>query len=225
MECEIEKGNNRTLRINGERIQRKADLLNVFHCVLFIPDDLGLVKDGPSRRRDYLDSFMESLDPSYGNLSRLYQRILFQRNHLLRKNQKNRYFREQMKAMNHQILESGTRIMVKRRKMVEMMSTYAFAVHGRLSYNKENLRLYYDSTVKATKEEEIKREYLQQLRDAFPEDLEKGNTRIGPHRDDLGIELNGLDARTYASKATAYRVLSQTNGSPIEKFQTCLYCF
>ena len=186
--------------------------------VIFSPDDIGLVKDGPSKRRGYLDMSISHLRPIYRyNLNR-YNKVLLQRNNLLKSNDKNSNALKLLDIFDMQLGKIGTEIIISRISFLNKLSKISGRIHKNLTSKKEKLALTYISNVDFTGKckKDIEESFLNNLKLNRKKDLVLGNTSIGPHRDDIKIDINGMDARMYASQGQQRTIVLSIKLSEVE---------
>lgn len=229
VELNLSQNENKKISINKEIIKKRSDILKLFHCVIFSPEDLRLVKDGPHLRRKYIDYFIQSVMPEYEKIIKIYDRILLQRNNLLKYNQKSFYFKEQIRVLNHQFLEVGTEVLFLRKKYTDILNALAKNIHRQLTWNKEDLLIMYDSpfiflnSKQALSKEEIRKNFIQAMKESFLEDKEKQITTVGPHRDDLKIIINKMDIRYYASQGQQRTAILSLKLSEMKLIENTFY--
>lgn len=204
----------RTITHNGQPLDRVADLFGIFHAVIFAPEDLMLVKEGPSGRRRYLDMLISQLSPSYFRDLQLYQRILQQRNRLLKRLRDERYSsvadeaserlrRVELEVWTDQMAECGARIVAARKRFSDRIEVIAAQAVRKLSGEQENLQVLYRCTGGVEPEAElshIQADLLKRVSRDTDDDIRRGYSSQGPHRDDLELSLNGLPIKQYASQ-------------------------
>lgn len=221
-----ENGSEDSLRIryeenNGRRsifqgsfpLEKLADLFGIFHAVIFAPEDLMLIKNGPSERRRFLDILISQLSPQYFRQLQIYQKLLKQRNTMLKqlRDQNKHYQDSSVKEMrrlslqiwDEQLAKSAAFILKKRAEITDELALYAKESLSHLSSEKEDLKLIYKPSQRLDlneSEEELSLSFAQHLSLQRNEDIQRGYTSLGPHRDDLFIFINGLEAQTYASQ-------------------------
>lgn len=182
------------LKVDGVKLQRNADLLENVYIVVFSPDDLRIVKEGPESRRKFIDRELCQIKPIYYSDLGNYKRVLKQRNYLL----KNKYEDKQLfEVFDESLAEYGTRIIEERYKFTERLSGISKKIHSDISGDSEILSIEYETGFKrgCTKEE-----YKEKLKKSFSSDQFKGYTTLGPHKDDLCIKINDKDIRAYGSQ-------------------------
>ena len=182
------------IKVDGTKLQRNADLLENVYIVVFSPDDLRIVKEGPESRRKFIDRELCQIKPVYYSDLGNYKKVLKQRNYLLKEKNKDEALLE---VFNESLAEYGTRIIEERYRFTERIAKISSGIHSDISGNGENLEIGYDTFIKrgTTKEE-----YKEKLDKSIESDLYKGYTTLGPHKDDLCIKINGNDIRAYGSQ-------------------------
>lgn len=203
------RGGSRTIKIelyDGERKKvflddaptaRTGELMGCLNVVMFSPEDLQLVKDGPAERRRFLDMELSQLKPAYYYDLQQYNNALKNRN-LLLKETPLRY--DMIELWDEQLSKLGSRIVLARASFVEELSMLAKALHLRMSDGKEQLSVSYEPSVPFADEERLMETLMEQLTERLERDIFRGFTSVGPHRDDLGLRLNGRDVRVYGSQ-------------------------
>lgn len=177
-------------------------------CILFEPDDLEIVKGGPDVRRRFINFELSGLVPGYRKVYREYERVRQQRNALLKQSRYGNFDMNALRAVltpwDRQLVEAGSRIYVLRQNYLAQLNRNAEKFHTGLAGTKEKLGLTYKTNVFGNelpeKEEDYRALYKKALIDDLENDLERGFTRMGPHADDLVINVNDHPARLYASQ-------------------------
>lgn len=201
---------NRLIFHNGMRVDRISDLMGLFHAVIFAPEDLMLVKDGPSVRRRYLDLLISQIRPSYFRNLQQYQKQLTQRNKLL-KNIRDTGIKKsyddpmmiQLDVWTISLAQTAAAIIEQRLKFSSRITQYASESLINISSGKEKLNVIYKSISGITNDcsiEEISEILYNKLKSIIYEDIIRGSTNYGPHRDDLELWLNDEPLKPYASQ-------------------------
>lgn len=205
IEAEIETGQSRTevviaLTVEGDRAHRTIevdgvrkrafDLPGRFRVVLFWPDDLGLVKGSPELRRRFLNQMLVQVTPGYARALGGLRRVLEQRNSLLKRIASGEGGEDMVEAWNQELVTISTEIVDARAKAVVELQGEAARSHAQIASG-ERLEIRYEGPPENLAEAVNK---------SLGEDLRRGTTSVGPHRDDLRIVLDGQDARSYASQ-------------------------
>lgn len=197
IEIKVGKEIKKAVNINSLPIEKITDLLGIFNVVIFAPEDLKLVKEGPGERRSFMDREISQIRPLYYNHIFSYRKALLQRNNLL----KNKWIDENLLSVyEEQMSILSWHIMNIRKEFVEKIAVIAQKNHGKISSEKECLSVDYEPNIGNGKEipgiEEI-RLFFEKNR---AEDIKRHTTTGGPHRDDIGIRINGRDLRSYGSQ-------------------------
>lgn len=184
----------KVLKLDGVKLQRSADLLENVYIVVFSPDDLKIVKEGPDNRRRFLDRELCQIKPVYYSDLGNYKKVLKQRNYLLKSHSSDEKLFE---VFDEALADYGLRIAKERIAFTERLCEISKRIHMDISGGKENLDLCYESEIgkNFTKEE-----YKEKLKKTFEADVYKGYTSFGPHKDDICIKINETDIRSYGSQ-------------------------
>ncbi len=197
-------GKERGFFYNGVRFSSPRKAAGYFRCVVFSPEHLYLFHDGPKARRNLLDQMISQLRPDYDSYLTDYEKILVNRNALLRDYKNRSDLPLLLEPWDLQLAQIGTWLTVYRMEYVSYLSQYIEKIYDGLSNGAESLRIRYVSTVFEHKLSGYRREdasaYRQALNDRLPLDLEAGFTGIGAHRDDLEFTLNALPIKNYGSQ-------------------------
>lgn len=200
IEIRMAKNKGKQIKIDGVSISRMGELMGCFHAVMFSPEDLRLVKEGPSERRRFMDIELSQIFPVYFYALSNYLHANQNRNILLKSLQRGVQDKGQLRVWDEQLAHHGAQIYMQRKAFMESLSQIVRDVHGRLSDGKEHLQLFYDSDIDAANEEEAKKAIMDLLNEQHYEDIRRGVTQKGIHRDDIGMTLNHMDVRSYASQ-------------------------
>ncbi|MDO5702003.1 MAG: DNA replication/repair protein RecF [Lachnospiraceae bacterium] len=193
IDIHLKKMRAKGVALNGFPVRRAADLYGITPLVFFSPEDLRIVKNGPSERRRFMDLVMGSMDRVYlADLSR-YVKILKERNALLHEAAVNNGRRDEIDIWDMQLLDTGRRIIRKRREFLEIFSEKAALEHSKLTDGEENLVISYEPNVS-------EEDFEDKLRRNRESDLRTRETHAGPHRDDLSLMTGDMDLRVYGSQ-------------------------
>lgn len=200
-EIKLEADKSKRIRVNKVELKSYKELNTGLKVVVFFPDDLKLVKEGPGNRRNYLDSSISQLKPVYHhNLSRYYK-ALIQKNNLLKSRRSTSELQELLEVFDVQLARLGTLISMEREQYIRRIKKEARDIHLQITSGKEELDIKYNTNVPEGESLlDIERKYLEQLRRGRARDIEIGSTSIGPHRDDFVPSINGNDLRTFGSQ-------------------------
>jgi len=200
---EIE-GRNKSIKINNNPLEKISDLVGNLNVILFSPEDLKIIKGGPSNRRKFLDLEISQVNPYYYHLLKEYNHIIRQRNNLLKKmyHQKNKDI-NLLEVWDEKLAEKGSKILLKRLKVLKKLKILARLSQRKLTNGNENLSINYDCTLNINNDyslEDIKNVFLKKLKDDRNDEFERGYTLSGPHRDDLIFKINKVNVRKYGSQ-------------------------
>lgn len=188
----------KSVKIDGVKAKKTADLLEHVYMVVFSPEDLKIVKDEPEKRRKFMDRELCQLKPVYFNNLGRYKKILMNRNILLRQGEANR---DLFSVYDEELAEYGAKIILERRNFVKKLSGISRELHGKITNGKETLRVSYESDMPERDIfAELKSEFISRLQKNFKKDLMRRVTGMGPHRDDLRLEIDGVDIRHFGSQ-------------------------
>lgn len=209
---QINSSGRRKLKINDvPKKAPQADLLGNFFSVMFSCEDLYLIKGSPSNRRNWLDSVIFQLDSKYHKISQDYQKSITQKNSLLKRafelGLSRKALKEQLEIWDEQIIHSGSEILQTRLKFIEEICPIAKDFQRNISKQTENLEINYNSTIyekqisfQIDNFDTVKKLFKAKLTESFEAELARGQSLIGPHRDDLSFLINEKEAKSFASQ-------------------------
>ena len=193
IDMHLKKNKSKGIAINRIPIKKASELFGILNIVFFSPEDLNIIKNGPSERRRFLDVELCQLDKIYlYNLTK-YNKILNQRNRLLKDINFKPELLDTLAVWDMQLVEYGKKIIQTRKEFVEELNAIVYEIHKKISGNKEELVLKYEPDVIAENMEA-------QLEKCKEKDLRFGQTSVGPHRDDLCFMIKEIDVRKYGSQ-------------------------
>ncbi|MBQ1283477.1 MAG: DNA replication/repair protein RecF [Acutalibacteraceae bacterium] len=190
----IRLGEKKDAELNGVKKGTPSKFGGVIKGVIFSPDHLSLIKDGPAERRAFLDLAINQLTPSYAALNNKYNRAVTQRNSVLKDMRFNAGLDSILDAYERQIALLGCKIIKFRKRYIELINRFAPEIYSGISGGKEKISIDY---VTAADDEESLAEQLYLSRN---EDILSGVTSVGPHRDDIEVLINGHSARRFGSQ-------------------------
>ena len=189
----LKKNMKKWITVNSMPIKKIGELFGVLSIVLFAPEDLQLVKSGPSERRRFIDLEMCQLSKIYYYDLKQYHKILKQRNNLLKEIQKNKSLKETLFVWDSQLIKFGGKVIKQRQSYIEEISALAGNVHDKITGGAERLEIIYRPSVLIS-------EFEKKIKKNIDRDIFYGSTGIGPHKDDISFFINGYDARDYGSQ-------------------------
>jgi DNA replication and repair protein RecF len=192
--------NKKGIKVNKIHIQKIHELLGNLNTVIFSPEDLKLVKDGPKERRSFIDKEISQIIPKYYNYLTNYNKILFQRNKLLKNYNIDKAL---LDVYDENLARYGSYIYIMRRDFVKKVENIAKEMHKKLTNDIENLSVVYKNQINICDEDTTQTAYekfREKLTSSRDSDIETKTTRYGIHKDDLNIFVNDLDVRLYGSQ-------------------------
>ena len=202
----IFKDKQRTVEKNGIRIEKLSELMGSFRAVLFCPEHLSLIKDGPSERRGYMDIAISRIYPTYIHSLQRYNHILKQRNALIKDAVRNREaFDMTVELWSRQLAHEAAVISDMRVRFVKRVEKYIAECFAQMTGELEVPTVVYDGSSGQSEEEYTDRaatekRYFELLSTNYEREIANGATLWGIHKDDIDIRLNGKSARIYASQ-------------------------
>lgn len=193
IDMHLRKSKNKGVAIDGIAIHRAAELYGMLNVIFFSPEDLSIIKNGPAERRRFMDLELCQISRLYYQNLVSYNKVLNQRNNLLKQINFNRSLMDTIDVWNMQLVDYGSRIIKERKNFIDMMNDIIGDIHSRLTSGKEKLEIVYDANV-------TEEEFEKSLQDKMDIDLRYASTQVGPHRDDISFLINGIDARKYGSQ-------------------------
>ena len=199
LDMHLRKSKSKGIAIDGQKIKKAADLVGKLNVVFFSPEDLTIIKNGPAERRRFLDLELCQLDQSYlYNLTR-YNKIILQRNKMLKDMYEHPEYKVVLDVQDKQIIEYGSKVISIREKFINDLNQIIGPIHKKLTGGKENLCIFYEPNVKTE-------EFQDRMRHARDKDIFLKQTTVGPQKDDFSFIVknddneNEIDIRKYGSQ-------------------------
>ncbi len=194
----------RVFEKNGLPFDKTADMIGYLRAVLFCPEHLSLIQSGPSARRSFLDIAISQIKPVYIQYLSRYNRVLLQRNAMMKKFSSDASFRAVTDVLSRQLAEAAAEISAARAQYVGKVEQYAALFFEEMSGSRERASFSYGTTLGAdfdsTDKQKTAELFYKQLTENTQRELKYGATLYGTHKDDVRILLNGKDARSFASQ-------------------------
>lgn len=219
----LRQGESKRLFLDQRQLSRSGELMGQFNVVMFSPEDLTLIKGSPAERRRFLDMEICQLKPAYYYKLQQYNVALKQRNALL----KQEGGLKTLFMWDEQLASLGAAIMVERSAFLAKLDPIAAETHAAVTDAREDLELNYRPNIAMDKigNTSLYEALLAALERGAREDMRRGFTGTGPHRDDIGICLNGTDVRAFGSqgqqrtaalsmKLSEIALIRETKGEP-----------
>lgn len=191
---------NKQITYNSHQIKPR-ELIGALNVVLFSPEDLFLIKGAPVGRRRFLDTEISQANPSYYRQLLQYNRIIMQRNTLLKKIREKKAKTDLLDSWDGQLAVLAAHLVAKRREAIKKLAMLSNLMHRRITGNKESLLLSYETNgIELEAGRNMAESYQQQLVNMRNIDIMRGSTGVGPHRDDIILTVNGINLRTFGSQ-------------------------
>ncbi len=181
------------IAINGVKLKKAAELLGLANIIIFSPEDLSIIKNGPSDRRRFVDSELCQLDKVYLYNLTNYNKIVNQRNNLLKDILIHPELRDTLDVWDAQLVNIGNKIIERRKIFVDQLNEIISDIHNNISGGKEELEIIYDPNVDNDS-------YEEKLKKHREKDIRYKLTSVGPHRDDFIFYINDIDTKKYGSQ-------------------------
>ena len=190
-----EIGEKKTFFSNGVKQNKISDIIGKINIVIFTPDDIEIIKDGPQKRRRFLDMMISSLRPNYLHLLNSYNKILEQRNNFLRQIKLENKNPSMLDIWDEQLAEYSYKIYEYRKYFIEKISNSIEEIHNLITKcGKEDIKIKYISNSKN------KESFLENLKKSRSVDIKRGFTATGVHRDDFMIYINSRPVSIFGSQ-------------------------
>jgi len=213
LEVEIWPSKTNKAKLNGSDCKKTKDILGILQTITFSPEDLILVKGDPGQRRYFLDELLVQKSSSYAGIKIDYERVLKQRNALLksagpaRRNNLDSVLAT-LDIWNEQLINFGSQIILARHQIINELLPYVSKSYAELAPSSKALNITYLPNVSAENMTltDLVEAMKQKLQERQQDELDRGLTLVGPHRDDLEIMIGELPAKGYASHGESWSV-------------------
>ncbi len=193
IDVHMKKNKTKGIAVNKVPLKKASELFGILNIVFFSPEDLNIIKNGPSERRRFLDSELCQLDKIYLSDLAKYNKILNQRNKLLKDMVFRPDLKETLPIWDAQLIDYGKRIIKRRKSFVDELNEIVFNIHKQISGEKEELVLKYEPNIDDAF-------FHDELNRAKERDMRFCQTSVGPHRDDMQFSVFDVDIRKYGSQ-------------------------
>ena len=193
VDMHLRKNKSKGIAIDGKKIKKAADLMGLCNVVFFSPEDLGIIKNGPAERRRFVDMELCQLDSFYLYNLNHYNKIVNQRNKLLKDMYMNPDLKETLSVWDMQLASFGSKIIQRRKLFGEQLNEIIYGIHRKLSGDREELAVHYEPDVEAE-------DFEEKLRANQDRDIRAKMTSVGPHRDDFSFIIGDIDIRRFGSQ-------------------------
>ena len=193
IDMHLKKNSPKGIAINKIPIRKASELFGIINIVFFSPEDLNIIKNGPAERRRFIDLELAQLDKLYLSDLSNYNRIINQRNKLLKDVYNRNDLLETLEIWDLQLIQYGNKIIERRKQFIGQVNEIISEVHRKLTGGREELKLYYEPVIGNL-------EFEKALLKNRERDIRMKSTSVGPHRDDICFMTNDLDIRKFGSQ-------------------------
>lgn len=193
IDMHLKHNRSKGIAINKVPIKKAGELFGILNMVFFSPEDLNIIKNGPSERRRFLDSELCQLDKIYMSDLMNYNKILNQRNRLLKDMVYQPDLKDTLSVWDMQLVMAGNNIIRRRKQFVEELNDIVYKIHSKISGEREELFLKYEPSI----DDSLFENELGRMKER---DMKLCQTSVGPHRDDLLFSIQGVDIRKFGSQ-------------------------
>lgn len=193
IDMHLKKNKAKGIAVNGIPIKKSSELYGIVNIIFFSPEDLNIIKTGPSARRKFMDMELCQLDKIYVSNLINYNKSVDQRNRLLKDIFFNTALEDTLDIWDSNIVKYGSEIIRRREEFIDNLNSIIGKIHLTLSGGKENLLIKYEPSVSIS-------DFEKNLFESRDRDKKTKMTGCGPHRDDIIFSINGIDIRKYGSQ-------------------------
>ncbi|MDF2871676.1 MAG: recF [Anaerocolumna sp.] len=193
IDIHLKKNKAKGAAIDGIPVKKSSELLGIVNYIFFSPEDLSIIKNGPSERRHFLDMELCQLDKVYFYHLSNYQKIINQRNNLLKQISFNRKLMDTISVWDEQLVLHGLKVMEGRKGFIETLNPIVSDIHSKISGGRENLVIKYEPNTDENS-------FMEKLKSSLERDVILKATGTGPHRDDISFFNGTMDIRKFGSQ-------------------------
>jgi len=193
IDMHLRNSKSKGIAINGQKITKASELLGLLNVVCFSPEDLSIIKDGPSERRRFVDMELCQLDSFYLYNLNHYNQIVNNRNKLLKDLYQNPMLKDTLNIWDSQLVSFGSKIIERRSSFINQLNDIIYDIHKKLSGEKEELYIGYEPDIAIEN-------FERKLKENQEYDIRLKISSVGPHRDDFAFKVNNVDIRKFGSQ-------------------------
>ncbi len=193
IDVHLKKHGSKGIAIDGVTVKKSSEVMGLCNIIVFSPEDLNIIKNGPSERRRFINMELSQIDKMYLHYLTKYNKVLNQRNNLLKQISFDSKLLDTLDIWDMQLVENGIEIMKARDEFIRKLNEMMKGIHHRLSGGKEDILVEYEPNVATDY-------FSEKLFLARDKDLYQGTTSVGPHRDDIRFQIDDKDIRKYGSQ-------------------------
>lgn len=195
IELAVNKQGKKGIKIDGIKANKLSQLFENIYIVIFSPEDLRIVKDEPEKRRKFIDRELCQIKPSYYNSLNQYKKALAQRNAYLKETHVDS---DVLDIWDSQLAEHGSKVILQREIFIKKLEVISRGIHEGITNKKESMNVSYEPSIKPCPD--LYSVFYEELRANRERDLKNKTTGKGPHKDDLRLQISGIDIRSFGSQ-------------------------
>ena len=197
----INKDNSKKIKFNNQEVKKLSEVVGKLNTVVFSPDAMEIIKEGPDKRRKFIDVAVSKIDKKYFNALQIYKKVIRQKNKLLKHFEGEDKFLV-LETYNRMLAENGSYIEFKRRFFIDCLNEIIGDIYGRLTGTNDDVYIDFESQVETADKscEEIMQEYENMLEEVKYREIERKSSVKGAHLDDMGFYLNRRNAKKFCSQ-------------------------
>lgn len=193
IDMHLKKGRSKGVAVNGVPIRRVTELFGILNVIFFSPEDLSIIKESPAERRRFMDMELCQLDPIYTSDLTNYNKVVTQRNRLLKDIYDQPELMDTLSVWDEQMIRYGENVIRRREEFIRELNDIIVEVHRNLTGGREEIKVTYQPNVRAD-------QMAVEMRKGQRRDLAAKVSLTGPHRDDIQFDIQGVDVRHFGSQ-------------------------
>ena len=193
IDMHLKKGRSKGVAVNAVPIRKVSELFGIVNVIFFSPEDLSIIKEAPAERRNFMDMELCQLDPVYTHDLVNYNKVVMQRNRLLKDLEERPELADTLPVWDEQMIRYGSEIILRREQFVQELNEIVHQVHDRLTGGREYMDVRYLPNTSAER-------FADALSSGRSRDLGAHVSLTGPHRDDMECQIDGIDVRHFGSQ-------------------------
>lgn len=203
IELILEKNKRKQVKFNGVKLDKTGEMIGVLNNVIFTPDDMKIIKESPVERRKFINIDISQIKPKYKYLLNQYKKIISQRNNILKNYYTNSSNKDIINIWNEYLINIGTELICYRKDYINNLKKYGAEIYSDLSGNKEIFDMIYKcniGNIASMDKNSIKILFQEKINKNMENEIHKGTSLYGPHKDDLIIKINDKECKYFASQ-------------------------
>ncbi|KAF5031776.1 DNA replication and repair protein RecF [anaerobic digester metagenome] len=199
----LEKNKRKTVHINGVKLDKTSEMIGILNNVIFTPDDMRIIKGSPVERRKFINIDISQIKPKYKYLLNKYKKVVTERNIILKNYYTNPQNKDIINIWNDYLVNTGSDIIFLRNEYIEKLKHYAADIYADISGKKEKFEMSYCCSIGRSEyldNEIIKKSFHEKVNNNIKNEIMRGTTLYGPHKDDIVIKIDGNECKYFGSQ-------------------------